>query len=1751
MSPVSVRTSRSTRSLATGEAKLWVLLVGVSQYTDPQLPNLAYPGLDCQELGAAITQATASFPAKSILLHHDLGALTPSQPPSSENVRTSLRTITQGAQPQDTVLFYFSGHGVLDLDTQQTYLCLAQTRKDQLAQTGLPVQALLEALANCTAHQQLVWLDACHSGGMSLRPGVGKQAGTEPLPNPTPQLVAVLRQRAAQSKGFYALLSCDQNQQSWEFPALEHGVFTYYLIQGLLGEAADPQGVIEADGLYKYVYYQTLRYIDQVNQQLRLVNQQKRGLGETQLASEYPLQTPKRIVEGVGELVLGLQSQPSACVYPRQALVVAGLTGSPAILSSSKILRGAGAFALTYFPQPTQAWTAVRAAIATCLNATGSGGNVTPKRGGTLATTLLYLRGSLEQTEAGDAHLVLPEGVAISRSWLRQMLRRSPLAQQVIILDCPGATTLAEWVEDLQSDRQSQCLIAAAPEPDNPEQFAEVVLATLTNADAQEGLAIASWIGQLQMQLTGMGISLYTWLSGTQGVIEVLPAEMGASSRAATADFDLGLCPYLGLRAFSPEDAPFFFGRAALTQQLLQVLSQRSFLAVVGASGSGKSSVVQAGLIAQLQQGQQIPQSQDWWIRSLRPGSQPLQALRQRLVDSGTAKEQHYQQLQLEGLFYQGVEGVVYWLRSRPEPMVVLVIDQFEELFTLAAADERQQFLDLVMGAVEHAGDRFKLVITLRSDLIGACLEYPALAKALQNSNILVPPTLNPEDYRQVILNPAEKVGLTVEPELVEVLLQELSHLSGDLPLLEFVLEQLWTHRQPGALTLQSYQQQIGGLQGVLERQAQALYDGLDPDAQACARWIFLALTQLGEGTEDTRRRVKKSALVVAKYPSELVERTLQILTAAKLVIVSLEEDLNQDLGAEDRGAIASKGIPAPGTGENQDSSPQPDSDPETLLRLLQQEVTVEVVHEILIRHWSTLRWWLAENRVRLQAQRQIGQAATEWFQGGQEPDFLLRGVRLDAAEELYVKYTDELSPDVQRFIEAGLEERGRDQQQVKRRLRQTQGALALMSALGIAAVGLAGVAYWQRQQTQLSEIQTLNALSESQLRSDLQLEALLTSIQAGKQLGQLPGFGLDSHTTAEVRAQTTATLQQAIATTQASNRLEGHTQRVTSLSFSSTGILASGSDDQTIRLWQPNGTLIRILKAPERVIDVAFSPDQTTLASASADGRVQLWQLVDGRLRLTLTVKQWVTSIAFSPDGQILAIASRDPQQTTGGRHTLALWNLATGKLLRTLSGHQGWVNRVRFSPDGKTLVSGGEDKTLCLWTVATGESIRILKGHQAPITDVTFSPDGQTLASASEDNTIKIWTLADARAKITLTGHTDRVTSIGFRGDGRVLVSASADRTLKLWDIKDDRLLQTLSGHGEAVLRVAFDPAGDTLVSAGADKQVRIWAVPSLDTPTAPVYAVSFRHDNQTFASAGWDGTIQLWHRDPKAKLLLKTLPGHKESPVFALRFSPDGKQLASAGADKTIQVWDVDSGTRQQKLTGHRGKINSLSFSGDGQVLASASDDHIIRLWQLKSGQLLRTLKGHQDAVSSIAFSPDHRLLASGSYDNTVKIWQLDGTLVQTLKGHGSAISSVQFSPEGQTVATASWDNTLKLWRVSDGTLLHTLMGHQDGVTSLAFHPNGQTLISGSADQTLKLWNPSNGTLLKTLLGHADSVHALSFSPDGQVLITASENEGVQVWDFTLVQLLEQGCDRLQNYLHSNSNVTATQQKLCRFD
>ena len=1763
MCPRAIKIPQATNQ-QTQLGKLRILLVGINQYNDVELPSLKYSALDCQGLGEALSEATDK--SRELILHHDFADLKP----ELALVRNSLKEIVTSAQTGDTILFYFSGHGILDAPTQQVYLCLGDTKKQQLTTTGLPLREIFQLLGNCRASQQLIWLDACHSGGMTLR-GTTRIS----LPNPTSQLVKVLRRKAEQSQGFYALLSCDHSQQSWEFPELGHGVFTYYLMRGLRGEAADAQGIIEADALYQYVYHQTLRYIDRSNQQIRLINQQKSSRGARQLQSEYPLQTPKRIVEGFGKVIIGKRGVTESDNISRQALVIDAFVSNQTTLDLSKILRGRGVFNVEYFPLKGKKWTDIKETIASCLKSS-------PNTETT--TAFLYLRGRIQYDKTGVACLVFKNGAYISREWLRKVIHQSQRTQQIIILDFPNSKGIKEWLEELRlEDACGQCIIGYDRSKDkriqgniNPrerlQQFTQTLISTLQKSDRETGLSVAAWISQLQIELAGSDLIPQIWLSSTRGVIEVLPEKRkNRKNRGDSTILDINVCPYMGLQAFTPDKAQYFYGRDALVQKLVNHINHETTLAVVGALGSGKSSVVQAGLFYQLSQGKQIPQSDRWMLKCFCPGSNPLLSLAQCLSTQAGQKGKTQLRLPIEELLSQGVEGFVQWLRSRPEPMVILAVDQFEELFTLVMEEERKNFIDLLLKTIEYTSDRFKLIFILRSEFITSCLEIPELSQIIQQSSILVPPYLSESGYREAIVKPATQVGLRVEPGLEEILLRELSGGNGDLPLLQFVLQKLWENRNRGVLTLGAYKQ-LGGIKGALEQQAQELYDSLDAETQEAARWIFLNLTKIGDGTENTRRRVTKSDLIVPKYPAHVIEKTLSKLTNANLIVTKLASGILTEISSDNR---------------------QKPNYTKLLRQAIQQEPTFEVVHEVLIRNWSTLSWWIEEDRSRLQLQRQIEQAAILWKNKNQQLDFLLRGIRLAEAEEIFTKYTDELTEVSQDFITACLKQRSQETREIQRRDRYNKITKIGWSILAITLPIFVGLAYRHQLITKLESIEAMNASSEAFLLSNQQLQSIVSSVKAGKQLAQV-GFWEQKLIGQEYwdgkKIRTAAILQQAIYGTEELNLLQGHSQEVNAVAYSSDGrLIATASDDQTIKIWNQNGELLDSLSGHnKRVTNIVFKPlansfhsegtssNSYLLASSSEDKTAILWRIENNQGTQIHQLKghsDWVTDIAFK--NNIIASASRD--------RTIKLWQ-EDGQLIDTLSGHQDQVNTIEVSPS--YLVSGGEDGRIIIWKINNngGQQLKTISASDKKITSLAISNDEKNIIAVSDYWEVTSWNIANG-SKSNLqnfSANRESINDISWSQDDKFLANATFEGKINVYN-NEGILQQTLIGHNGPVLEVEFKPFTAShnsnsqltsalvsqdlsvptevnnnyiIASASVDKTVRLWRISqsdSLEYREISTIATSPAESN-ILATADAERKIKIWHinHQNNSQELIHSLSGH-EATINQIEFSKDGKILASVSADQKIKIWDTESGELISNLEVPEPGTNSITFSQDRNFLISGNQDQTIQIWDLANNSVMSTLEGHIDRVKTVIISPNNKIIASAGDDKTIKIWNIQGKLLQTIQAHDSAINCLKFTQNGKILASASSDNTIKLWQVkSSGKIipepLQILSGHQNGITSLVVSQDDKLLISGGGDRTIKLWQIKDGTLLKTLQVRGSKINSIALINNDQTIVSVDAQQGLLFWNLELNNLLTQGCARITNYLKFNPNVTERDRDIC---
>lgn len=1135
-------------------------------------------------------------------------------------------------------------------------------------------------------------------------------------------------------------------------------------------------------------------------------------------------------------------------------------------------------------------------------------------------------------------------------------------------------------------------------------------------------------------------------------------------------------CPYRGLFHFRPEDAEFFFGREVFIQKIFTTTQTRNFIPVLGASGSGKSSLVMAGLVPKLQK------EGYWKFTHFRPSSDPFHALAESLVPlyepDKNATEQMRQARQLAEYFVEGsvlLQDVLSQIeRNYPNHRILLIADQFEELYTLCAEHKiRHRFLDILLASFQLSSSQSQsshvLVATMRADFLGNALSYRRFADVLQNADLKLGP-MNHEELSQVIVKPADKLGVTFEAGLMERILEDVEDEPGNLPLLEFALTELWKRRKGKQLTHAAYEE-IGQVQGALARHADENYSKLSAEHKEQVRRIFIQLVRPGEGSEDTRRLATKVELADVSW--SLVKQ----LADARLVVTS-RNAANQE--------------------------------------------TVEVVHEALIRNWSELRRWMDTDRSFRTWQERLRAAMYQWEQTRRDEGGLWRGAALVEAEENLKQRREDLSSGEQEFIEASIALRDRLlNQEEKRRKRQ----FLITSITSVVFVSLSIVAAYQWRQAKIALIDAATQSSQANFKVNRNsLDALIYALEAGKGLQRVPWGSKDQ----ELQSSVLNTLAQSVSWVREQNRLEGHQDAIQSVSFSPDGqMLATGSYDKTVKLWRRDGSLFKTLEGhTEPVTSVHFSPDRKTIASGGWDGTVRLWDSNGNPIRVIQAHNgHGVISISFSPDGQIIASASYDK--------TVKLWRL-NGQLLHTLTGHQDVVRQVSFSPKGDRIVTVSDDKTVKLWSQDGKTLLKTLDKHSGAVVGADFSGDGQMFATASIDGTVKLWS---QEGELINTLEHPKVWSVSVSQDGQTIASGSKDGTVKLWT-RDGRLLDTWVGHQGPIPSVTFSPDGQILATASNDGITKLWQVNRSGLTVLfghqdNVLDAAFSPDGKRIASASSDGTVKIWNLEGK---LILTLKGHK-SEVNTVSFSPNGNIIASGSDDNTIKLWGVD-GQLQRTIEGHKYGVNTVSFSNDGKRIASASSDGTVKLWSL-DGKELRTLKGHRGRVLSVAFSPDGQTIATAGDDQKVKLWTAEGKEHQTLKEHTSKILSVGFSPDGIRIVTASSDKTIKLWK-RDGTLIKTMRGHTAAVLDASFSPDGKMIASASSDKTIKLWQwdgtliaTLNGhtDAVHSVSFSSDSKWLASTGADQLVLLW-------DVSDMSLQGLLDKGCTHTRDYLQTQS-------------
>ncbi|MEU7484826.1 helix-turn-helix domain-containing protein [Streptomyces sp. NPDC042319] len=1112
-------------------------------------------------------------------------------------------------------------------------------------------------------------------------------------------------------------------------------------------------------------------------------------------------------------------------------------------------------------------------------------------------------------------------------------------------------------------------------------------------------------------------------------------------------------CPYPGLAAFGPEDAEVFFGRDALTKELARCVERGPLTVVLGASGSGKSSLIRAGLLAGL--------DQRWQTVLLTPGTRPLEEMAGAVapvIDADAdpdalrarfAKEPGALDLALRT-----------WLAGRPETTrALLVVDQFEELYTSGAPEEeRRAFLAALADLVQSTGGRAHLLLGVRADFYPHCLAHPAFAAAARTAAHLPvgPPTR--EELAEIITAPAARAGVSVDGDLLQVVLGEAADQPGALPLVAHALREAWTRHHGAALRLADFQE-AGGMRGAVAQTCERLYDEATGPQQQIMRQLFLRLTALGEGTEDTRRRLARSELDGLATPGE-TEALLQRLADRRVLVLA--------------------------------------------------DGTVEVAHEAVIRAWPRLGRWLEEDRASLHTHRRLTAAAATWQELHRESAALYRGTQL-ATAQAWTQHRDHTT--LNTLERDFLAHSARAEHRRTRRARFLTTTLATLLVLALLA---AVTAYRQRNDAQSQRRAALAAQHQAQSRqlagrSDTllgtrpDLAALLavhayrtsptaeatTSLYKAANLplrhrlaatgpaadgidGVAVAYSPDGRTLATAGWSGTVRVWNA-ATGRLRTTLTGHKGDVTSVAFSPDGhtLLIGGADGA---IWRGNLHTGRVrataLTAQEDVGTVFFSPDRRTVATGDGSGTVHLWNIETGRRQATLTGHQ-VASLAFSPDGHTLATSDFD--------NRVRLWDATTGTTRTTLADRHEDVAALVFSPDGRTLATGSSEGRVRLWNVRTGQApVTFTRPQQGEITALAFSPGGDTLATGGY-GPVHLWDTRTGRTRATLVGHTGRVDSLAF-GPHRHTLAAGGGTTARLWDTRTGR---TLPRHHREVGALAFSPGGQTLVTGSADGTTRLSATATGRTRTTftgsktEVNLVHFSRDGRTLTTAGsseGDSRTTVRITDARTGRVRLTRTGPADSFFSPLAITPDGRTLAIAGGafGSRVRLWDPRTGRTRIILTGHRSEVTTAAFHPTQHTLVTGDQDGTLRLWNTQTGHTRTIATGHSDeAVTAVAYSPDGHILATADQSGAITLRNpATGRARTTLTGHKDSVDAAVFTPDGRTLATSSADGSLRLWDTRTGHTRQTLAVTPRPHGPLAFSPDGHTLAAIDG-KTVHLW------------------------------------------------------------------------------
>ncbi len=1217
--------------------------------------------------------------------------------------------------------------------------------------------------------------------------------------------------------------------------------------------------------------------------------------------------------------------------------------------------------------------------------------------------------------------------------------------------------------------------------------------------------------------------------------------------------------PFPGLRPFEFHESDLFFGRDGQSEDLIAKLIPAHFIAVIGASGSGKSSLVRAGVLPALLSGFTPGTGSDWLIALMRPGHEPIANLARALNAPDVFGSEDRQSIPLqialtEMALYRGSRGLieaVHQANLAINENLLIVVDQFEELFRYArehksdaVENEADAFVKLLLSARAQRELNIFIVLTMRSDFLGDCARFMDLPEAINESQYLIP-RLTREQLREAITGPASIAGGEISQSLVNRLLNDIGENQDQLPILQHALMRTWSEWRPpqhnhqldhrpyddrpvDRMNLCCYDA-VGGWRKTLSRHAEEALSELTPRQMQIAEKMFKLLTEKDRDNRDIRRLTKmKEICGVAQANLGEVADVIDIFRTAGRSFLT-----------------------GPVTTE------------------LSENSLIDISHESLIRNWDTLRKWVREEAASAKEYRRLAETAYR-FQG--QKDELINGYGLQTAldwkkkqsptPEWAERYFKDL-PMVLNFLELSqkkqeaksAKEKNERQEKIKRAKREVRRVrifailLAILTLLGIISTVLAWrLKFEADRKSEEAQHQKLIAEKQTGVANTRARKGYVANIILARNLyveqkymkvveilnSSLPNPELTADKNSEVDLRGFEWYYLWHLVHDEYRTLRGHTDDVIAVTFFNNGKnLASGGRDKRIFIWNTfDGKQIKTLEGhTDEILTIAASLNGKLLASGGKDKNVIIWDSISGKLKKVLSGSRGeIRSITFSPNGNLIASGGSDGK--------ILIWSTRTFALKYSIQAHNKSINSVSFS-NNDVIASGSEDKSIKFWSVTDDNYHETgVLNENDKVRAISFSPDSSTFASVNYKKEIIIRNPIFHYILTKRVGHKELIRSIKYSNDGRIIASSSDDGTVKIWNADDLAEIRTLKGHSSTVNSIAFSPDNKIVATASNDSTIKLWSLDKrqpytiLNGKNKGVMSLAFSGDGEILASGGNDNRILIWNA--KSWRIKDPLIGHY-APVRSLSFSPNSSLLASGSEDKTVRLWNLRNNSEPETMTGHRKQVLAVTFSGDGKHVASGSMDKTVRIWGVKEKRELKVLQTNS-VVHSVEFSPDrhYRVLASAGEDANVYLWDTDNWQ-KINKGddrqarsnlHPRAIWSLTFSRLDKNIImlTGSDDESVNIIDVKSGMVLKTLSGHGRGIRSVVASPDYKTVASSGFDSRIILWDVNLGIELISLTKHKAPVWALAFSPDGKYLASGSKDGMIIIWPAATEQEVE---------------------------